>query len=334
MKFIWPWMLLFLFLVPLLAWLYFRLQARRRKLARAFSGLGLGSKALPRPGLHRHLPPVLFMAALIVLITALARPQTVVSLPRVEGTVILAFDISGSMAADDMKPTRIEAAKAAAREFIKRQPSSVRIGVTAFSDNGFSVQAPTNDRGAILAVIDHMLPQHGTSLGQGILASLKTIAANESSDPLTYSNLTPAPTLSPTPVPPGTHTSAAIVLLSDGDNNEPPDPLTIAQTAANLGVRIYTIGLGDPAGTILHVNGFTVRTRLDEATLKQIAEKTGGEYYNASSAEDLTRVYDNLKPKLTIKATNTEVTALFSGASILILLAGGVLSLLWFNRLL
>ena len=333
MSFLWPLMLVLLILIPILTGLYFRLQRRRRLIAKNFGSLGFGSGAMPQPGFRRHVPPILFMFGLVVLIVALARPQTVVSLPRIEGTVILAFDVSGSMAAEDMKPTRMEAAKAAARDFINRQPRSIQIGVTAFSDNGFSVQVPTNDRDAVLAAINRMAPQHGTSLANGIIASLKTIDSNNNPGPLTYSNLTPAPTPSPTPVPQGTYTSAAIVLLTDGDNNEAPDPLAAAKTAADRGVRVYTIGLGSPSGTTLHINGFTVRTQLDEAILQQISQATGGVYYNAANQEDLTKIYDNIKPQFTVKPTNTEVTSLFSGASILILLIGGLLSLLWFNRL-
>lgn len=333
MFFLWPFMLFALILVPILIGFYLRLQHRRRKIARSFGSLGFGATAVPQPGLRRHIPPFLFLIGLIVLITALARPQTVVSLPRIEGTVVLAFDVSGSMAADDMKPNRMEAAKAAAREFVNRQPGTVQIGVTAFSDNGFSIQVPTNDRDAVLAAINRMTPQHGTSLAHGILASLNTISSSTNPAPLTYSNLTPAPTPSPTPVPQGTYTSGVIVLLTDGDNNEPPDPLAAAQTAADRGVRIYTVGLGSPTGTTLHINGFNVRTQLDETILQQISQTTGGAYYNAANEEDLTRIYDNLRPQLIIKAANTEVTSLFSGASILILLIGGALSLFWFNRL-
>src|SRR3990172_7727655 len=158
-----------------------------------------------------------------------ARPQTVVSLPRIEGTVILAFDVSGSMAADDMKPTRMEAAKAAARGFVQRQPASVQIGVVAFSDNGFAVQAPTNDQEAILASINRLTPQRGTSLANGILASLNTIAAGAGAPLQLSSNRSPTPT--PTPVPKGAYTSAVIVLLTDGENTVSPDPLAAAPAA-------------------------------------------------------------------------------------------------------
>ncbi|CAN5863246.1 hypothetical protein BH10CHL1_BH10CHL1_15970 [soil metagenome] len=288
-----------------------------------------------RLGRRRHLPPIFFLLGLILLLVALARPQAVISLPRIEGTVILAFDISGSMAAEDLKPTRMEAAKVAARDFVERQPSTVQIGVVGFSDNGFAVQPPTNDQDAILGAINRMTPQRGTSLGQGILASLKAIEVNNQppQTPRLYSNLTPTPVASPTPVPKGTHSPAVIVLLTDGENNENPDPLAAAQTAIDRGVRIYTVGIGSAAGTTLHINGFTVHTQLDEATLQQIAQLTDGIYYNAENQQELRSVYDNLNPQLVIKPEAMEVTSIFAGASILTMLIGGAFSLLWFSRL-
>jgi Ca-activated chloride channel family protein len=334
MTFIWPAMLLSLVLVPLGVVLYIILQRRRRRFAARYSHLGLIQGTTGRgSGVHRHIPPALFLAGLTILMVALARPQTVVSLPKVEGTVILAFDDSGSMAADDLKPTRMEAAKTAARDFVQRQPLSVQIGVVAFSDSGFTVQVPTNDREALLAAINRLAPQRGTSLANGILASLNTIAAGTGQAPLLYSNLAPTPQATPTPVPKGTYTSAVIVLLTDGENNESPDPLAAAQTAADRGVRIYTVGIGSAAGTTLHVNGFTVHTQLDEALLKQISQLTDGTYYNAENEQDLRTIYDNLNPQLVIKPEKTEVTSVFAGTSILVLLIGGIFSLLWFSRL-
>ena len=333
MSFIWPIMLLLLGLIPLGVVLYVRLQ-RRRRLAASYGSLGLlqgtGGRQL---GMRRHIPPALFLAGLTILTVALARPQTVVSLPREEGTVILAFDVSGSMAADDMKPSRMEAAKAAARDFVQRQPPSVQIGIVAFSDSGFNVQPPTSDKDAILASIDRLTPERGTSLANGILISLKTIAS--ASGPVQSSSENPAATEAPTPtpVPKGTYTSAVIVLLTDGENNESPDPLAAAQTAADRGVRIYTVGIGSAAGTTLHINGFTVHTQLDEATLQQISQITDGTYFNAENQQDLRMIYDNLDPQLTIKPEKMEVTSIFAGASILIMLIGGSFSLLWFSRL-
>ncbi len=334
MTFIWPGMLWCLVLVPLFVVGYLLLQRRRRRIATSYGSLGVvrgpSGKA---PGFSRHIPTTLFMAGLAILTLALARPQAVVSLPRVEGTVILAFDVSGSMAATDFKPTRMDAAKAAAQDFIQHQPPGVVIGVVAFSDSGFSVQPPTNDRDALLTAIKRLSPQHGTSVAHGIEGSLNAIASNNQEGPLTYSNILPTLQPTPTPLPKGTYASAAIVLLSDGENNEAPDPLAEAQIAADRGVRIYTVGIGSVAGTNVHVNGFTVHTALDEATLKQIAQITGGTYYNAQNEQDLLKIYDNLSSSLIIKPEKTEITSLFAGASIFILLIGGVLSLTWFSRL-
>jgi Ca-activated chloride channel family protein len=335
MSFLWPAMLRLLVLVPLFLLLYLRMQRQRRRLAAGYGNLGLvQGTAGASPGLRRHIPSALFLLSLAILIVALARPQTVVSLPRVEGTVLLAFDVSGSMAADDLKPTRMEAAKAAARDFVQNQPPSVRIGIVAFSDSGFSVQAPTNDQDAVLAAIDRLTPQRGTSLANGILASLNTIAVNSGQEvPHLYTDLTPAPAPTPTPVPGGQYASAVIVLLTDGENNMSPDPLAAAQTAADRGVRIYTIGIGSAVGTSLHINGFTVHTQLDEAMLQQISQLSGGTYYNAGNEAALHTIYDNLDPQLILRPEPTEVTSIFAGGGILVLLIGGTFSLLWFGRL-
>ena len=333
MSFLWPGMLLFaILLIPLLIAFYLILQRQRRRFAAKYGSLGLAS-AGAGIGMRRHIPPILFLIGLSILMFALARPQTVVSLPRIEGTVLLAFDVSGSMAANDMLPTRMAAAKVAARDFVLHQPPSVQIGIVAFSDSGFSVQPPTNDQDAILAAINRLTPQRGTSLANGILVSLNTIATSGQPATNFYSSLTPVPTPTPTEVPQGTYTSAVIVLLTDGENNENPDPLAAAQMAAKDGVRIYTVGIGSAAGTTLHVNGFTVHTQLDELTLQQIAQITGGTYYSAQTKDDLLKIYDNLDPQLVIKPEKTEVTSIFAGASVLVLLIGGLFSLLWFNRL-
>jgi Ca-activated chloride channel family protein len=332
MTFIWPAILLLLLLIPLFIGLYYRLQLRRGRIAADLGSLGFVQGAEgSRPGWRRHVPPAIFLLGLTIMVLALARPQAAVSLPRREGTVILAFDVSGSMAAEDMQPTRMEAAKAAARDFVQRQPSSVQIGVVAFSDGGIAVQAPTNDQEAILASIERLTPQRGTSLGHGILASLNEIAVNAGQAANATDNLTPMPT--PTPVPKGTYMPAIIVLLTDGENTQSPDPLAAAQAAADRGVRIYTIGIGSAAGIPLHVNGFTVVTHLDEGMLQQISQLTDGTYFKAESEQDLRTIYDNLDPQLVTKPEKTEVTSIFAGISILIMLFGGTFSLLWFGRI-
>jgi Ca-activated chloride channel family protein len=333
MLFIWPLMLLLLFLVPLFVLRYLMLYRRRQRAIAQFATFGLAQKNItPQTDLRRHIPPVLFLISLIILIIALARPETVVSLPRLQGTVILAFDISGSMAADDLKPTRMEASKAAARSFVERQPQYVEIGVVSFSDNGFAIQVPTTDRDAVQTAINRMAPQRGTSLANGIIAALNTLLMPDALTPSFYSNLTPTPMLTPTPVPKGTYKPGVIVLLTDGENTTQPDPLEAVQAAADQGVRIYTVGIGSAAGADLKIEGFTIHTQLDEPTLKAIAQMTDAAYFNAENEEDLRQIYDNLNPQLMLKAEKTELTAILAGLGILILVIGGVMSLLWFGR--
>lgn len=333
MSFDWPSMLLLLFTIPLFIWLYVKLQ--RRRLAADDGEIGWIKSAVGgQTGVRRNIPPVLFLLGIATLIVSLARPHAVVNLPRVEGTLILAFDVSGSMGADDLKPTRLEAAKAAARDFVQRQPSSVKIGVVTFSESGFSVQAPTDDQESIIASIDRLTLQRGTSLAHGIIASLNAIAISLGEDPPLINDPSSTPESMLTPLPNGEYASASIVLLTDGENNAPPDPLMVAQSAADRGVRIHTIGVGSVAGTTLHINGFTVHTQLDEATLEQISQLTGGEYFNAENEEELQQIYANINPQLVVKPEKMEVTSVFAGASILIMLVGAILSFLWFSRLL
>jgi Ca-activated chloride channel family protein len=334
MSFIWPMLLLsLLLLLPLIA-LYIRVQRRRRDLIARYGSMGLVQTAGRSIGWRRHLPSALFLLALGLLLFSLARPQMTVSLPRVEGIVILAFDVSGSMAADDLKPTRMEAAKVAARAFVQRQPPSVQIGVVSFSDGGLAVQPPTNDQAQILAAINRLAPTRGTSLTSGILASINAIAtANGRQAPSLYTNRTPAPTAVPTAVPKGTYTPAAIVLLTDGENTAPPGPGDAATAAADRGVRIYTVGIGSAAGTPVKIAGFSVQTRLDEETLRQIAQRTDGTYYNAVNEDQLQKVYENLGSQLVVKPERTEVTAIFAGVGLLVLLLGGLFSFFWLGRI-
>ncbi|MGZ9220562.1 MAG: VWA domain-containing protein [Anaerolineales bacterium] len=334
MSFIWPSLLLLLLCVPLLVLFYLFLQGRRRRFAARFGSLGLVHDALGSgPGLRRHIPSIIFLGGLTMLLISLGRPQATLNLPRVEGTVILTFDVSGSMAADDLKPTRMEAAKAAAREFVENQPPSVMIGVVAFSDGGISVQAPTDNREKTLATIERLVPRRGTSVGNGILVSLNTIAIDAGDPPiLNTSSLTEPQT--PTTAPQGWYPSAMVVLLSDGENNENPDPILTADLAADLGVRIYTIGIGTVNGAILDIEGFTVVSQLNEPMLQEVSSISGGEYYNAGNEEELRRIYNDLEPKLTIKPEEIEVTSIFAGIAILVFLVGGALSLLWFGRVL
>jgi Ca-activated chloride channel family protein len=327
MSFIWPWMLLSLLLIPLLIGIYLRMLKKRRQDTAGLQQVGLVQTSAGRKlGRQRHIPPLLFLIALTLLFLALARPQLFVTLPRVQGTVILAFDVSNSMAADDLKPTRIEAAKTAARLFVENQPSTVDIGVVAFSDGGLVVQAPASDQTATLNTIDRLSPQGSTSLGQGIFSSLNAIAgkaiAIEEAD-LDDESQT---------VDIGNYSSAVILLLTDGENTESLDPLQIAQLAAEAGVRIYPVGIGSPEGTILEIEGFNVLTQLNESALQDIASLTNGSYYHADDEESLHEIYENIDLQLKVDGEMMEITAILAGVSSLFLLAGGFLTLLWFGR--
>jgi Ca-activated chloride channel family protein len=336
MSFIWPPMLLTLLLVPIGLAAYAWLDRRRRRRLALYGGAGSTAGQSGRRRVGDRVAPVLMLLGLIVLPVAMARPQAVINLPQQEGTVILAFDVSASMAATDLAPTRIAAAKVAAKDFVAKQPSGITIGVVAFSDSGISVQAPSNDQATVTAAIDRLTPEKGTSLAGGILASLKAIAVAEAGPYANnyYSNATPgAPTDTPTPVPAGTHAPAAIVLLTDGENNENPDPAVATQAAADQGVRIYTVGIGSAAGADVTVGGFQLHTQLDEAALQGIAQTTGGTYYNATDAQQLRSIYDNLDTQLVIQPQMVEMTGLLAGLSLLLMLAGAAASMFWLGRL-
>ena len=337
MTFIWPIMLLSLLLIPLLLGVYLRLLRRRRQAAAELGPLRLVSSSAGRDvGRRRHVPPALFLGGLTFLLVGLARPEMEVSLPRVEGTVILAFDVSSSMLAEDLEPTRLAAAQAAARAFVAEQPETVQIGVVAFSNGGLVVQPPTDDETAVLATIDRLSPQGGTSLGQGIFTSLNAIAG----EPLTLDVAALDANILEDDAPPddalatavGYYPSAVIVLLSDGENTESPDPLAVAQVAATAGVRIYPIGIGRAEGTVLELDGFNIVTQLDETSLQDIASLTNGAYYHAEDAESLQEIYQTIDLQLTVAGDKMEVTALLAGLGLLFFLLGGALSPAWFGR--
>jgi Ca-activated chloride channel family protein len=332
MSFVWPTLLISLVLIPVLLYIYVRMQRRRKDLAAKFGALGVVRDARGRgPGTYQHVPPMVFLGGIAILLVSMARPQATISIPRLEGTVILTFDISGSMAATDLQPTRMEAAKAAASQFVKNQPDSVLIGVVAFSDGGVSVQPPTDNREETLATIDRLVPRRGTSIGNGILVALNTIVIQNGGQSILQSNPQDE-AQEALPQPQGWYPSSVVVLLSDGENNQQPDPLAAADLAADLGVRVYTVGIGSPQGIDLEVEGFTVHTQLDEEMLNAVSLITGGQYYNAANEDDLFRIYNDLEPKLSLKREDTEITFLFAALGMLAFLIGGVLSLFWFGR--
>jgi Ca-activated chloride channel family protein len=328
MTFIWPSMLISLLLIPLAVGYYVRLLRRRRLATAGLGPLGLVQTTTgTAPRLRRHIPPAFFLTGLTALLVGLARPEVPISLPRVEGTVILAFDVSDSMNADDLEPSRLEAAKAAAQTFVENQPASIKIGVVAFGSGGLVVQPPTNMQVDVLATIERLSPQGGTSLGQGIATSLNAIAG----EPLVYDTPTLNEGAPPLEVP--HFPSAVVVLLTDGENTEGLDPLETAQVAAEAGVRIYPVGIGSPDGTVIQIDGYNIVTQLNETGLQEIASLTNGEYFHAENAETLQEIYDNIDLQLTIAGENTEITSVLAGIGALFFLFGSMLSMVWFGRL-
>ena len=330
MSFAWPLALLLPFVVvPLLVAGYRDLLHHRVDRRARLEALGLvptpatgGRRAHDR---RRHVVPVLFLAALTLLLLSLARPHATISEPRREGTVVLAFDTSGSMVATDLEPTRLEAAKAAARTFVERQPATIRVGVVAFGESGLITQLPTTDRAQVLNAIDRLSPTGGTALGRGIQTALSAIAGHTV-------RLDDPETAGTEESDVGYYGSSAVVLLSDGENTDGPDPQEAANLASTAGVKIYPIGIGSPDGTVVEIDGFQVATALDEAVLRQIATRTNGEYFNAADERQLAEVYGALDLAWTIQGRRTEVTALFAGAAALLLLLGAGLSFLWYGR--
>jgi Ca-activated chloride channel family protein len=350
MTFLWPDALWGLALLPLLVAAYRVILKRKKKAALRYSSLGLVKQAVGRSTWRRHVPPALFLAAIAVMLVAAARPAAVLMLPSEHNTVILAMDVSGSMRANDVQPTRLAAAQSAARAFIADTPRHTRIGLVAFAGSAALVQPPTANREALLEAIDQLQLQNATAIGSGILASLKAIfpdqdfeldapsvhsaAAGGSAGGLSYGSLGARKKNESRPVPPGSNKNAVVILLTDGQTTTGPDPVEAARLAAARGVRVFTVGVGTPDGQILTGEGWSIRVRLDEDALRIIADLTRGEYFFAGNAPDLKKIYEGLKSKLVLEKRETEVTAFFAIAAALLSLLSAGLSLAWFNRIL
>jgi len=332
------WALPLLAIVPVLGFLYWRAQRARPSLARRYATPALVAAAIGAgPGLWRHIPPALYLASLTLLLFAVARPQGVVSVPSEEGTIVLALDVSGSMRAIDVQPSRIDAAKSAAIEFVERQRANgrVRIGIVSFSDAAFIVQPPTTDRDAAISAIARLQPQRGTGIGRGILAALDALVSDPLAD-LPSEEFGAQGTVPDGPLlRPGTRSYAAatIVLLTDGVNTAPPTPLSVLDLATRRGVRIYAIGLGTPAGGQMGGIGRPQVARFDRETLVKVTEATDGEFFDASSAEDLSRIYKGLVTELVVRQERTELSAYVTGLAALLAFVGAGISLWRFNRL-
>jgi Ca-activated chloride channel family protein len=351
MTFVWPELLWFLLAIPLLVGVYLLLLRRRKKEALRYAGLTLVKEAMgPPQRLRRHLPPLLFLLALIALLLAVARPAAVITLPSQHKIIILALDVSGSMRATDVSPNRLAAAQAAVRSFVEQVPSQTQLGVVAFAGTASMVQAPTRNREDVLAAVNRMQLQRGTAVGSGLLVSLKAIFPDiefnlTSDDPrprqTQESDVQPLgkksasrKTAEFTPVPPGSYNSAAIILLTDGQTTTGPDPVEASAMAAERGVRVFTVGIGTPDGQVVIGDGWSMHVKLDEEPLKKIAATTHAQYFYAGSTPDLLKVYRTLNSRLTLETRETEIGAVFSAVGAALALLAALLSMLWFNRVL
>jgi Ca-activated chloride channel homolog len=324
MSFQYPVMLLVVAAIgPALVAAYGWLQ-RQRTNALMAAGLNTANPALHR--LRRHLPPLLFLAALILLLLAVARPQATIGVPRTAGTVILAFDVSNSMAATDVAPDRLAAAQSAAIRFVESQPDTVDIGVVAFSQGALTTHLPTAEHETTVDAINRLRVAGGTSLGHAILASLTAIVGQTVSLPDPSSNAQ-LPNL-------GYWGSATIVLLTDGEDTGGPDALAAAELAASAGVRIETVGVGTVEGGTIEIDGYQLATALNEKLLTEIAETTRGSYHRAQDAEALGAVYQSLDLRTTTQDELMELTAAAVAIAVLLLTIGGLLMIHWFGRIL
>jgi Ca-activated chloride channel homolog len=341
-------------LLPLQVIAYLWLLHRRKKMAVRFSHIGLVKEAAGKGlGWRRHVPPALLLLACGVIVVATARPTAPVTLPSKQQTVILAVDVSGSMQAADVMPNRLRASQEVAKAFVAKLPRDVRVGIVAYADSAQLVQPPTIQREEVLAAIDRLQLQGGTAIGEGIAISLAALFPEESIEVSEVgvrkvatalqqpkskgknkgkNKARPAAPSEAKPVPPGSDKSAAIVLLTDGQNTMGPDPMEAAQLAASRGIKVFTVGYGTKDGEVVGPEGFSVRVQLDEDTLKRVAELTRGEYFRATNGLELGKVYEGLQGRLVLEEKDTEITALFTAGAALLLVLGAGLSLWWFGR--
>jgi len=352
MHFLQPLMLWSLLLLPLTVAGYIWLLRRKRKETLVFSTVSwiIQNMGTPSPW-RRHVPPVLLGCALAVLLLASARPMARVTLPADYMTLIMAMDVSRSMLAEDVEPSRIKAAQKAAREFLQNLPANVRVGIVSFAGNAQVVQHVTNQRDELVAAIDRFQLQRGTATGSGLLLALATLRPEAEIDlesvlynpnPYGYNESGSASTAARSldakpaakerpPELPGSYKGGAIVLLSDGRRTTGPDPLVAAKKAAGLGVRVYTVGFGTPNGFIPGYEGYSFFTQVDEEALKGVAKITEADYFKAGSADDLKQVYQHLSTQFTLEKRDTEITALLAGLALLLILSALGLSAYWFR---
>ena len=345
MKFIWPEFLWLLVLAPLLVALYLWVLRRKQLGAIRYPSLGLVRAAMAPGGVwRRHLPPAVFLVGLVAAILAAARPSALLTLPSHERIIILAIDVSLSMRASDVQPTRLAAAKDAAKSFVQELPSDVRVGIVSFAGTAALVQAPTRDRDDLVAAIERLQLDRQTAIGSGIIVSLATLFPDHGIDlePLVLgrrwgpSAVVKVPEKKVEkkfqPVEPGSNPSKAIILLTDGRRTTGPHPNEAARMAAERGVKVFTVGFGTAAGAQVPIEGYSIYMAFDEETLKAVADLTRAEYFHASSGDELKKVYNTLSSRIVLNKEHTEIAMLLAALSAALLLVAGSLSLLWTNR--
>ena len=324
--------LLWLALLPALALAGCTVLLRRRRASsERYRRLLVGAPAGARPW-QRHLSPLLLVIAAGLMLFATAGPQARLDLPSEQRTIVLAIDASGSMMARDIEPSRIAACQAAARSLVAELPRNVRVGIVAYADNAQLVQPPTLQHDAALAAIDRIVVDGGTAIGDGVVVALAAIFPDQGI-------VAPGPDAPAPPPPrgaalaPGAYRSAAIVLLSDGQNSAGTDPQDAARTAAQHGVKVYTVGFGTAEGVLIGPEYGGVMVRLDEDALRKIAEATGARYFRAASAHELRRVYQGLESHLEIDDRPTDLTAPIALLAALLVALGAGASLWWYGRI-
>ncbi|MDO8249651.1 MAG: VWA domain-containing protein [Rhodoferax sp.] len=347
MTFLWPQLLWLLLAVPLLVLVYVWLLRRKKKLALRYASLVVVREAMGSgPQLRRHIPPLLFLLAIAAMLLAASRPFAVVTLPMQQETIMLAIDVSGSMRATDVLPNRLVAAQNAAKAFLADLPRGVKVGLVAFAGTAQVAQIPTLNREDLVSAIDRFQLQRGTAIGNGIVMSLATLFPDAGIDlgEMAYGRerqrgVAIDEEAKPekkhfVPVAPGSYSSGAIILLTDGQRTTGVDSLEAAKLASEYGVRVYTVGVGTVNGETIGFEGWSMRVRLDEETLKAIASKTQADYFYAGTAADLKKVYETLSSRLTVEKKETEISGLLALAAAVLAIVSAGLSLLWFNRIL
>ncbi len=347
LTFEWPLMLWSLIVVPAMVALYVLILRRKRRQAVRYANLGLVREALGvGQRVRRHVPPALFLFALALMLLATARPVATVILPTQQELIVLAMDVSGSMRAADVQPSRLQAAQAAAKAFIADLPARTKVGIVAFAGTAAVVQAPTFSHDDLVAAIDRFQLQRGTATGSGLIVSLATLfpdagidigeflyGRNPADANKTVIGKDGKPKEKFTPVTPGSNRNAAIILLSDGQRTTGPDAVEAAKMVADRGVRVYTVGVGTKEGETIGFEGWSMRVRLDEESLKKIAELTQGEYFYAGNAVDLKKIYESLNAKIAFERKPTEISALLAALAALFATCAAILSLWWHGRI-